>query len=107
MTQPQTLIFNHLPTEELLNYIIKSKVVICRAGYSSIMDLVALNKQAILVPTPGQTEQEYLADYHYQQGNFYYQKQSEFDLEKAIIDGKKFFPCNHNIKCLQLNELLN
>ena len=38
-----------------------AKYLICRAGYSTIMDLVALNRTAILVPTPGQTEQEYLA----------------------------------------------
>ncbi len=39
----------------------ESETIICRAGYSTIMDLVALGKGAILVPTPGQTEQEYLA----------------------------------------------
>ena len=38
-------------------------MIICRPGYSSIMDLVSLGKSAILVPTPGQTEQEYLAGY--------------------------------------------
>ena len=39
----------------------QSKMVICRSGYSSIMDLVVLNKKALLIPTPGQSEQEYLA----------------------------------------------
>ena len=82
-------IFNHLKTEELYNCIQKSKVVICRAGYSSIMDLAALNKKAILVPTPGQTEQEYLAQYHLEQGNFYSQKQSEFDLGKGLVEVEK------------------
>ncbi len=73
-------VFNHLPTKELLNYIQKSKVVVCRSGYSSIMDLTILNKEAILVPTPGQTEQEYLAEYHHGKGKFIAQKQSEFEL---------------------------
>ena len=35
--------------------------IISRAGYSTIMDLVSLGKTAILIPTPGQTEQEYLS----------------------------------------------
>ncbi len=77
-------IFNHLKTEELYDYILKSKVVVCRAGYSSIMDLAALNKKAILIPTPGQTEQEYLADYHHKKGSFYTQKQSDFDLSEGL-----------------------
>jgi len=75
-------IFNHLSTKELQEYIQKSKVVVCRAGYSSIMDLTVLGKKAILVPTPGQTEQEYLANYHFEQGNFHTQTQANFLLEK-------------------------
>ena len=63
--------------------------MICRAGYSSIMDLVALRKPALIIPTPGQTEQEYLANYYLDQGNFYSQKQADFDLEKGLaIAGK-------------------
>jgi len=54
-------LWDHLPFQELNGLINKSNVVICRAGYSSIMDLFHLEKRAILVPTPGQTEQEYLA----------------------------------------------
>ncbi len=91
-TQHSTLIFNHLPTEDFLKYIAKSKVVVCRAGYSSIMDLAALGKQAILVPTPGQTEQEYLAEYHLKQGNFYTQNQSEFELKVGLDKIKSFTP---------------
>lgn len=96
-------VYNHLPTDELLTYIQKSRVVVCRAGYSSIMDLSVLNKKAILVPTPGQTEQEYLAKYHSNQGNFYSQKQSKFDLEKGLIETERFVP---KIK-IEGNEKLN
>jgi hypothetical protein len=54
-----------LPDAALLSQLIcSSRVVICRSGYSSLMDLHILGKdQLILIPTPGQTEQEYLADY--------------------------------------------
>jgi UDP-N-acetylglucosamine transferase subunit ALG13 len=50
-----------LTTQDLNKKIMESAAVICRSGYSSLMDLVALRKRAILIPTPGQTEQEYLA----------------------------------------------
>lgn len=86
MQDSGALVFNHLSTKEFLEYIDKCKVVVCRSGYSSIMDLVALRKKAILIPTPGQTEQEYLAKYHLEQGNFYSQKQVDFDLEKGLVE---------------------
>ncbi len=81
-TQHSTLVFNHLSTKELQECILKSKLVVCRSGYSSIMDLAILSKKALLVPTPGQTEQEYLADYHVGKNQFIVQQQSAFDLSE-------------------------
>lgn len=52
----------HLPDTQLAKELVSAKYVICRSGYSTIMDLIALQCSAIIVPTPGQTEQEYLAD---------------------------------------------
>ena len=46
--------------QELFN---SSNKIICRSGYSTLMDLHALGLKALLIPTPGQTEQEYLANY--------------------------------------------
>lgn len=83
-------VFNHLETDEFLHYLQKSRVVISRSGYSTIMDLAALGKKAILVPTPGQTEQEYLADYHLKEGHFYSQSQHEFNLVKAIEEFENY-----------------
>jgi uncharacterized protein (TIGR00661 family) len=54
---------SHLPSDELKAHLLAAKEIICRSGYSSIMDLHVLGKKATLIPTPGQTEQEYLADY--------------------------------------------
>ncbi len=79
--QLQTKFFNHLNTKELHQYILKSKLVVCRSGYSSIMDLTVLGKNAILVPTPGQTEQEYLAEYHKVNDQLIVQKQNELTLK--------------------------
>lgn len=46
---------------ELRDVLTRAKQVICRPGYSTLMDLMTLGVQAELIPTPGQTEQEYLA----------------------------------------------
>jgi hypothetical protein len=50
----------HLPTELLQWYMQEAKEIVCRSGYSSIMDLYTIGRKAHLIPTPGQTEQEYL-----------------------------------------------
>jgi hypothetical protein len=56
-------VFEILLTQELEQLMASSKVVIARSGYSTIMDLAAMGKQAFFIPTPGQGEQEYLAKY--------------------------------------------
>jgi len=52
------------PTPTLLAQLVaQSKTVVCRSGYSTLMDMHILGKKdLILIPTPGQTEQEYLAE---------------------------------------------
>lgn len=77
---------NIASTYELYDLIKKSKLVVCRSGYSSVMDLVVMNKKAVFVPTPGQTEQEYLAKYLSEKGLFKSIKQSEFSLEMIKIE---------------------
>ena len=62
----------------------ESDMVVCRSGYSTIMDLAKLGKSAILVPTPGQTEQVYLAKTLFKKGICYFKDQSDFKLTKAI-----------------------
>lgn len=58
-----TRIVSYMGSAALEEAIVNSRMVICRAGYSGIMDLNAMKKNALLIPTPGQTEQEYLAAY--------------------------------------------
>ncbi len=60
--------YNHLSADELNTEMEKADVVISRSGYSTVMDLATLQKKSILIPTPGQTEQEYLADYLSEKG---------------------------------------
>lgn len=61
---------NHLRTQEMGMMLRGSKSIISRSGYTTIMDLVSLNCSALLIPTPGQTEQEYLAEYLAEKGWF-------------------------------------
>jgi uncharacterized protein (TIGR00661 family) len=75
---------NFVGMEKLETLIQSSQVVIARSGYSTVMDLIALKKSAILVPTPGQTEQEYLATMLHQKAWFYSVSQSEFNLRSAL-----------------------
>jgi len=77
-------------TNALNKAIANSDVLLSRSGYSTIMDLWKLEKPAILVPTPRQTEQEYLAEKFLKEGLYYAQKQNEFDLEKALEEVKNF-----------------
>lgn len=64
--QPSTHInvINIMGSAELEKKINQNKLLICRPGYSTLMDLYTKNIPAILIPTPGQTEQEYLCAYH-------------------------------------------
>ena len=57
------LVVNHVPSHQLNEMVLASRFVISRSGYTTIMDLLGLNKKMILIPTPGQPEQEYLANY--------------------------------------------
>lgn len=80
---------DHLPAEELEHVLHSRPMVICRAGYSTLMDITITGNKAILVPTPGQTEQEYLAKKLSDEGIFYATTQSKLNLKKAVEKAKK------------------
>lgn len=73
-------IYNHLSAADLNNAINESAIIISRSGYSTVMDLIPLHKKCIFVPTPGQTEQEYLADYLSEKNMCIYVRQKDFEL---------------------------
>ena len=75
---------SHLNAKDLNTAILQSDLIICRPGYSTIMDLAKLGKKAIFIPTPGQTEQEYLVENFMQKGICFAQNQSDFDLQTAL-----------------------
>lgn len=73
-------ITNHLDSAALQKAMDEAVLVISRCGYSTVMDLAALGKKSILIPTPGQTEQEYLSTHLMEQGLALCAAQDEFQL---------------------------
>ncbi|MCH8902523.1 MAG: hypothetical protein IIA45_01215 [Bacteroidetes bacterium] len=81
---------SHMETEELNEIILAADLIVTRAGYSSIMDLAVMNRTAVLVPTPGQREQEYLAAYLMEKGFYYSENQDSFNLLRATRESKNY-----------------
>ncbi|MBN2065603.1 MAG: glycosyltransferase [Candidatus Thermoplasmatota archaeon] len=81
--------------ESLLN---RARLVISRSGYSTMMDLAVIGAKALMVPTPGQIEQEYLGQYHNKKGTFYTVNQNHLHLKEDAERAKKTTgitrPCN-------------
>jgi uncharacterized protein (TIGR00661 family) len=98
-------VYNHLPTKELASIISASDIVVCRSGYTSVMELIGLHKKAILIPTPGQTEQAYLAKKLYADHRFIFADQNELDITKAFLSAKDFSFDTRNIPNFTINEL--
>ncbi|MEP6846637.1 MAG: glycosyltransferase, partial [Panacibacter sp.] len=91
LTSSNITCYNHLPAVKLNQVIQESKMVIARAGYTTIMDLALLQQSAILVPTPGQGEQEYLASYLKNKGIFYSCKQEGIDVQQELFNANVFY----------------
>lgn len=70
--------------EELTSILMQTKLVIARTGYTTLMDLAILGKKALLIPTPGQMEQEYLADRLMANEMFSTMHQNNLDLIKGL-----------------------
>jgi UDP:flavonoid glycosyltransferase YjiC (YdhE family) len=75
-------VFNRINNHELLQLMMRSQTIVCRSGYSTLMDLDAMKLRALLIPTPGQTEQEYLARYWHEQFGFETLAQADISRER-------------------------
>ncbi len=74
----------HLEGDQLLQLIRRASLIVCRSGYTSLMDLLILRKKAILIPTPGQDEQEYLARQFAERPGFLIRSQDELQLDEDL-----------------------
>ena len=82
--------FTQIDATQLQALMEGAKRVVCRSGYSSLMDLVLLKKRVILIPTPGQTEQAYLAKSLMARRIFYAAVQKRFSLKEALAASARF-----------------
>src|SRR5208283_2154627 len=83
-------VVSSLDSDALNRAILASDIIISRPGYSIILDLDVLGKRAIFIPTPGQTEQEFLGAELKRRGKFYMQQQENFSLVDALEKAKKY-----------------
>ncbi|HEY0298566.1 MAG TPA: glycosyltransferase [Arachidicoccus sp.] len=81
---------NYYDADALSEAIAQSEWVVCRSGYSTVMDLFYLEKKAIFIPTPGQTEQQYLAEILMGKGFSYAFEQNDKDYYAKIQHAKNF-----------------
>lgn len=77
-------LINYLNTNDMFAALNKAEVIICRSGYSTLMDLAVLGKKAIFIPAEGQTEQEYLARRAEENGFGVNCPQDTLELDKAL-----------------------
>ena len=101
--------YNFMTSQQLETAMNQSEIILCRSGYTSVMDLAHLQKKCFFIPTPGQFEQEYLAE-KYQQYRFApFSKQANFkveDLEK-VKDYIGLPKRNHSANWKQLFRLFD
>lgn len=76
----------HLETDELSRVMKGAGSIIGRTGYSTLMDLDAIGRGALLIPTPGQPEQEYLGRLHGASGVHRVQEQHRLDIPTMLAD---------------------
>jgi len=81
----------YVTNEEKAALMNRAKFVICRSGYTTMMELAELKKKAgLFIPTPGQTEQEYLSWYYEHKGWFFSKSQYDLDLPADIGTARKY-----------------
>lgn len=89
-------IVSSLNAARLNGVLLGSHIIVSRSGYSSVMDIAALGKKAIFVPTPGQTEQEYIAARLSKMNIYYSETQSAFDLVRALERSSSYTGWQHH-----------
>ncbi len=83
-------LYHHLNGADLKAQISSAQYIICRGGYTTLMEMIPYHKKLIFIPTPGQTEQAYLAKYWQEKKWAIGFKQSEFNLATALEMAEAF-----------------
>jgi uncharacterized protein (TIGR00661 family) len=79
-------LISYASTQEKVRLMNRAKFIICRSGYTSMMEMAELNKRhGLFIPTPGQPEQEYLSEYYEKMGWFYSKSQYKLNLREDVF----------------------
>lgn len=101
-------VHNFKKAKALEDLILKSDFIIARSGYTTLMDLAMLDKNALFIPTPGQTEQEYLAQRLEKYGISPYCKQHKFEAEQIErVKGFKGLGCVYRDNPIVLRDFFS
>ena len=84
------VIIDYADQDTLKRLLQQAEFVVCRSGYSTVMDLLILGKKGIYIPTPGQTEQQYLAERLRQQSWGYSVDQDDANMAGQLINARTF-----------------
>jgi UDP-N-acetylglucosamine transferase subunit ALG13 len=83
------VVHGYLDRERQAEMLNRARVVVTRSGYTTLMELAELGKRALFVPTPGQSEQEYLARYHQERGHVCSTTQARLDIPRDIARARE------------------
>ena len=107
-----TTVHSYVSNEDKAMLMNRARFIIGRSGYTTMMELAELDKKhALLAPTPGQTEQEYLSRYYVQEGWFLSRSQYQLRLAEDVAEAMSYsgFPemvkTEENVKRLYRNVL--
>jgi len=96
-----TPVFDFLDREHQEEMMNRARVVVARPGFSTLTAVAEVERQAVFIPTPGQTEQMYLASYHHAQGTIYAAPQARLRLAEAIAAASRRRGLAARVKTLQ------
>ena len=88
---------SHLRGDALTGALLQAELIVSRTGYTTLMDLARIGRSALVIPTPGQEEQEYLGTLHAKTGRFVVQAQDAMDIRK-VLDGGELQDARHKIQ---------
>lgn len=93
-------IYSSMDRNTQIEYLNRAKTIISRPGYTTVMEVLELGKKALFIPTPGQTEQEYLGRLYKEKGWFYSVKQTGLNLVEDLEKAETYtgFPFKNNSK---------
>ncbi len=93
-------IYSSMDRKTQIDYLNRAKTVISRPGYTTVMEILELGKKALFIPTPGQTEQEYLGSLYKEKGWFCSVRQKDLNIVEDLEKAKSYagFPFKNDSK---------